>query len=54
MSILWCIVELPKNFMLDGWCNVFHHSTEYLMIGIFIAPITEIIDVPLTKIIRFI
>ena len=21
-----------------GWCRVFHHSTEYLMIGMFTTP----------------
>ena len=47
MSILECIVELPKNLMLDGWCNVFHQSTEYLMIGKFIIPRTEIINAAL-------
>ena len=35
------IVEVPENLILAGWCNVFHQSTEYLIIGIFIEPIIE-------------
>ena len=28
----------PNILILAGWCKVFHHSTEYLIIGIFINP----------------
>ena len=30
--------------MLEGWCSVFHQSTEYLIIGKFNVPIIPIID----------
>ena len=39
-----CIVLDPSILILDGWCNVFHQSTEYFIIGIFIAPMTIIKD----------
>ena len=33
-------IEGPsRRAMLAGWCNVFHQSTENLMIGMFIKPI---------------
>ena len=38
ISIEGCIVLVPVILMLAGWCNVFHHSTEYFIIGIFIKP----------------
>ena len=40
VNIEECIVLVPVILILAGWCNVLHHSTEYLMIGIFIRPIT--------------
>jgi len=43
-NILECMLEVPKNFILAGWCKVDHHSTEYLIIGILIIPIIEITD----------
>ena len=33
------IVLLPIILILEGWCSVFHQSTEYLIIGMFINPI---------------
>ena len=44
VNMLECIVEDPKIFILAGWCNVDHHSTEYLIIGILIIPMIEITD----------
>ena len=38
-----CIELVPVILILAGWCSVLHHSTEYLMIGIFIKPITAMI-----------
>jgi hypothetical protein len=32
------------NLMLAGWCKVFHHSTENLMIGILARPTMAIMD----------
>src|SRR3990167_4631819 len=29
---------LDTTLKVAGWCRVFHHSTEYLMIGIFTTP----------------
>ena len=43
-NILGCIEDVPNNLILAGWCNVDHHSTEYLIIGIFIIPRIEITD----------
>ena len=37
-----CIVLVPSILILAGWCKVFHHSTEYFIIGMFIAPTTAI------------
>ena len=31
--------EPAIKLILAGWCNVDHHSTEYLIIGRFIEPI---------------
>ena len=35
-----CMVFVPVIVMLEGWCKVFHQSTENFIIGMFIAPIT--------------
>ena len=43
-SMLECILDVPKNLILAGWCSVDHHSTEYLIIGILITPRIDIID----------
>ena len=32
------MLEDDNLLTLAGWCNVFHHSTEYLIIGRFIDP----------------
>ena len=40
VNIEECIVLVPVILILAGWCKVLHHSTEYLMIGMFIRPIT--------------
>ena len=37
-NILTCIDD-PNDEILWGWCNVFHQSTENLIMGIFIPPI---------------
>ena len=34
------MVFVPVIVMLEGWCKVFHQSTENFIIGMFIAPIT--------------
>ena len=33
-----CIEVFEKILIEAGWCSVDHQSTEYLIIGIFIAP----------------
>ena len=38
ISMLVCMLDVPKNLILAGWCSVDHHSTEYLIIGILINP----------------
>ena len=38
------MLDEPKNFILAGWCNVDHHSTEYFIIGIFINPKIDMAD----------
>ena len=38
------IVLVPLNLILAGWWRVFHHSTEYFIIGKFIDPKTAISD----------
>ena len=40
-----CIEVFAKIFIEAGWCNVDHQSTEYLIIGILIAPSIAIIEV---------
>ena len=42
--MLECILEVPKNLILAGWCKVDHQSTENLTIGTFIKPIIAIIE----------
>ncbi len=37
-SIEATIVGLPSRSTLAGWCNVFHQSTENLMIGKLTTP----------------
>jgi len=39
-----CTVLGPKIFILAGWCSVDHHSTEYLIIGRLMEPMTAIIE----------
>ena len=43
------MLDVPKNFMLAGWWSVDHHSTEYLIIGIFTIPRLDIADRNLGK-----
>ena len=43
-NILECMLDVPKIFILAGWCNVDHHSTEYFIIGMFIIPKIDIAD----------
>ena len=38
------MVGAEVKVMLDGWCNVFHHSTEYLITGKLNKPIIAIIE----------
>ena len=38
------MVGAEVKVMLDGWCNVFHQSTEYLMTGKLNKPIIAIIE----------
>ena len=38
ISIDECIADFAVKLIEAGWCNVFHQSTENLIIGIFIAP----------------
>ena len=42
--MLVCMLDVPKNLILAGWCSVDHHSTEYLIIGILIIPSIEMAD----------
>ena len=49
INILEWIVDLPKNFILAGWCRVDHHSTEYLIIGMLIIPRIDTADKILVK-----
>ena len=44
INILLCMLDVPKNLILAGWCSVDHHSTEYLIIGILIIPSIEMAD----------
>ena len=39
------IDDSDKILIEAGWCNVFHQSTEYFIIGTLIIPATVIIDV---------
>ena len=32
------IAGFSVTLKVAGWCRVFHHSTEYLMIGMLITP----------------
>ena len=43
-NILEWILDVPRNLILAGWCSVDHHSTEYLIIGIFIIPSMDTTD----------
>ena len=43
-NIVWCIVGAEVNVMLEGWCNVFHQSTEYFITGKFNNPTIPMID----------
>ena len=38
MSMDGCIAGDSVSLMLAGWCKVFHHSTENLMIGRLAKP----------------
>ena len=40
-----CIEVFANIFIEEGWCNVDHQSTEYLIIGILIAPSIAINEV---------
>ena len=35
------MVEVPEMLILAGWWSVFHQSTEYLIIGTFLAKMRE-------------
>tara|TARA_A100001011_G_C14052755_1_gene732596 strand:+ start:472 stop:657 length:186 start_codon:yes stop_codon:yes gene_type:complete len=39
-----CIVLSDKTLIDEGWCNVAHQSTEYLIIGTLITPIIEMYE----------
>src|SRR6056297_177700 len=38
ISMSGFMLGLPSFEIVAGWCRVFHHSTEYLMIGMLITP----------------
>ena len=38
------MVDSSKILILEGWCNVFHQSTDFLIIGKFTAPTIAKID----------
>ena len=38
------MVGAEVSVILDGWCNVFHQSTEYLITGKLKRPIIAIIE----------
>ena len=42
ISIEKCTVVSLVRLMLEGWCKVDHHSTEYFIIIRFIKPSTDI------------
>ena len=44
VSIEAWIAGASVNLILAGWCNVFHHSTENLIIGILAKPRIATID----------
>ncbi len=41
---MWWILGAEVNVILEGWCNVLHHSTEYLMTGKLNKPNIAIIE----------
>ena len=48
----WIAVLVDKILIEAGWCNVFHQSTENLMIGTFTTPkiaILGVVNVPIIK-----
>ena len=49
----WIAVLVDKILIEAGWCKVFHHSTEYLVIGTLIIPKIVIIDVTLNTLSLF-
>ena len=51
--MLECIELVPLSLMLAGWWRVVHQSTEYFIIGIFMAPNIEIYDEALIARISF-
>ena len=44
MSIDGCIVGDSVSLILAGWCKVFHHVTENLIIGRLASPIIAKIE----------
>ena len=42
INIEKCTVVSFVILILEGWCKVDHHSTEYFIITMFIKPKTEI------------
>ena len=47
------IEDFDKRLIDAGWCNVFHQSTEYLIIGMLTIPKIVIIDVILNALSSF-
>ena len=43
-----CMDDFDKIFIEAGWCSVFHHSTEYLIIGTLITPNIAIYELNFT------
>ena len=37
-QIMSALMVMPFMVKMDGWCSVFHHSTEKWMIGRFTVP----------------
>ena len=41
------------SVMLEGWCSVFHHSTEYFITGILKEPTIAIKQVIMLAVLKF-
>tara|TARA_X000000368_G_C22574620_1_gene512277 strand:+ start:387 stop:560 length:174 start_codon:yes stop_codon:yes gene_type:complete len=46
-------VGAEVSVMLEGWCNVFHHSTEYFITGILKEPTIAIKQVIMLAVLKF-